>query len=146
MCGKHFTEVLCCLYSTLCQRPCRAGIPQRSREPHWAKSTRHTAAWSAQCSGADPGVVRKETHALKGHRRCNDGSLCRTVSPWDPGKGYRDDLPPCYKTLHLQRVSHLKDLSLKCSRVVITEVASWNERHLINITRGTVHVWFLSQY
>lgn len=50
---------------TWCQKPCPAGIPQRSREPRWATSTRHTAAWTLRCSGSDPGTVREETRLVK---------------------------------------------------------------------------------
>lgn len=48
---------------TWCQKPCRAGSPQRSRGWHWARSTRHRAAWTLQCSGSGPGTVRRrKTH------------------------------------------------------------------------------------
>lgn len=53
-------------YNTTChifpctwfQKPCRAGSHQKSRVQHWARSTRHTAAWTLQYSGPDPGQVR----------------------------------------------------------------------------------------
>lgn len=31
------------------------------------------------------------------------------------------------KALHLKRMNYLEDLSLKCSWIVIAEVASWNK-------------------